>query len=221
MTKIEIKIGEKFNRLTFISEGELRNGSRYCWFKCDCGIECLKHLSGVRTGHCKSCGCLNTETRRRLLIERSSTHSLSTIDGKRNKIHDLWSNMRRRCADNPSTRDYKSYFGRGIVVCEEWQNNFKSFYDWAKNNGHNENIQLDRIDNDKGYSPENCRFVTAKINALNKRSNVYVFFEGKSIHIGELSERFNMNIGTLRGRIRKGMTAYQAVTVPLNAKKWQ
>ena len=87
---------------------------------------------------------------------------------KYNGLYAIWESMKRRCY-TPSQTDYKYWGGRGITVCDEWINNFLSFYNWAINNRYKKGLQIDRIDNDGNYSPENCRFVTPRVNTRNSR----------------------------------------------------
>lgn len=79
------------------------------------------------------------------------------------RIYKTWSNMKQRC-HNPNASKYNSYGGKGITVCEEWRNNFKAFYNWSMENGYNDNLTIDIIDSSKGYSPDNCRWITIKEN---------------------------------------------------------
>ena len=92
------------------------------------------------------------------------THGLSK---KNKKLYGVWCSMKARC-NNPNTKSYKNYGGRGIKVCDEWQNNFKSFYEWAINNGYKEGLEIDRIDNNGNYEPNNCRFITKQENISRK-----------------------------------------------------
>ena len=91
------------------------------------------------------------------------THGLTNT-----RPYQIWYNMKERC-DNENCPAYKSYGNRGIKVCQEWSNSFESFLSWAMLNGYQSNLTLDRIDNDKGYEPSNCRWVTQHIQALNRR----------------------------------------------------
>ena len=83
-------------------------------------------------------------------------------------LYNVWKNMKKRCY-NKNVYNYKSYGGRGIIVCDEWRNNFKAFYDWALNNDYEKGLEIDRVDNDGNYEPSNCRFVTRSENQKNKR----------------------------------------------------
>lgn len=94
-------------------------------------------------------------------------------------LYNKWQKMKARC-NNIKHPAYKNYGGRGITVCEEWTHDFMLFYTWAIDNGYKEGLALDRRDNNKGYSPDNCRFVTHKENDNNKRTNRYVTINGVS-----------------------------------------
>ena len=133
----------------------------YGLFECQyCGKEWECPVSNVKRGNTKSCGCL---------VGKNTTHGL-----KSNRFYQTWYGMLQRCT-NLKSKDYKDYGARGITVCEEWQD-VRNFVDWAEKTYPNiEGYTLDRIDNDKGYSPENCRFVTHIENALSmKKINLTV-----------------------------------------------
>ena len=125
--------------------------------KCVCGCVFETILAHIRAGKTVSCGCYNKARAR-------GTHNLS-----RTNIYYVWMNMRCRCR-NRKNAEYKNYGGRGISVCEEWQNDFMSFYNWAITNGYKKGLTIDRVDNDGNYEPSNCRFVTNKKNNRNKRT---------------------------------------------------
>lgn len=103
----------------------------------------------------------------------------------------IWCGMKERC-NNPNSENYKWYGGRGIRVCEEWNNNFYSFYTWAINNGWEKGLELDRQDNMKDYCPENCKWITHKQQCRNRRSNVCIEINGISLLMCEWEERFNL-----------------------------
>ena len=92
--------------------------------------------------------------------------------------------MRNRC--KPNHKHSKTYYYRGISVCEEWLNSFENFYEWAINNGYNDNLSLDRIDNDKGYSPSNCHWIPFENQQCNRTNNVYLFYQGKRYCLRQL-----------------------------------
>ena len=114
-------------------------------------------------------------------------------------LYHVWEKMKQRC-NNPKHIQYADYGGRGIKVCSEW-NDFKRFYEWAISNGYKETLFIDRKDNNKGYSPENCHWVTKVENNNNKRNNRFFQYEGKRQTIAQWAREFNMNYFTLRARL--------------------
>jgi hypothetical protein len=127
------------------------------------------------------------------------------------KIYGIYTAILRRCR-NPNALDYERYGGRGITVCEKWQKSFLAFY--ADVGDQPPGMQIDRIDNSGNYEPGNVRWVSVKDNCRNRRSSTYVEFRGERMTLAELSERTGMGVPTILWRMKKGMTAEQAVTEP-------
>lgn len=120
--------------------------------------------------------------------------------------------MLQRCY-NPNDHSYKHYGGRGISICEEWKSNFKAFYDWAIPNGWEKALEIDREDNNGNYEPDNCRWVTPKVNSNNKRSNRFIEFKGIIKTAKEWAEEYNIpytcfinRIGIYKWTIEKALT---------------
>lgn len=111
--------------------------------------------------------------------------------------------MRYRCY-NINDKEYSWYGGRGITICDEWLNDFMSFYDWSMNNGYQDNLTIDRIDNNKGYSPINCRWTTRKEQARNTRRNRLITIDGETKCLAEWCEVFNLNYHTVKRRLYRG-----------------
>lgn len=129
------------------------------------------------------------------------------------RIRNILSGMKYRC-NNPRCRYYKDYGGRGIKVCEEW-NSSEAFIEWSLSHGYKDNLSIDRIDNDKGYSPDNCRWTTQEVQHNNTRRSHKVTAFGKTMTLTEWAKQVGMDRKTLRLRLEKGMTPEQALTNPL------
>lgn len=157
-------IDKRFNRLIITQELEPRikpngypGGEKVRRFlcKCDCGNECVAVLRDIKSGNTKSCGCFSNENRYK--------HGLT-----KHPLHKRWIGIKQRCYNKNAVR-YSDWGGRGITMCDEWKNNFESFYNWALSHGYKKELHIDRINNDGNYSPENCRFVTIAENNKNQR----------------------------------------------------
>lgn len=141
--------------------------------------------------------------------------------GTGTRLHDIWLSMRERCyrIHHPH---FKSYGGRGISICDEWQD-FRSFREWALANGYADNLQIDRIDFNGNYEPSNCRWVTPKEQQNNKRSNRFICYQGTRYTLTQLSEKIGMNKTTLKERLNMGWDIDEAVKRPvrLRTKGWR
>lgn len=194
-----ILIGHKYGNLTIIKEVPKRKYKfndtfkyhRCFLVKCDCGVQLEVLLSVLKSGNTKSCGCIKKETTRR----RFQTHGLTN-----HPLYKRWKSILSRCF-NEKTPSFCNYGGRGISMCDEWKNDFISFYNWSISNGFKSELQLDRINNDGNYEPSNCRWVSAKINSWNRRSNIHIEYNGTLMTISELSEIYKIEYSKLYSRI--------------------
>lgn len=197
--------GRRFGRLLVI-EKYGHKGKTVAWLcKCDCGTEVTVRGADLRRGVTQSCGCLHKED----LIERNTRHGLHST-----RLYNIWGVMVQRCY-NPNTHCYDAYGGRGIEICREWRDDFQAFYEWSMKNGYKENLTIDRMDNDKGYSPDNCRWVTRKVQANNTRRNHYITYNGETRTLSEWAGFLGFNPHTLGSRIYRGRDINKALTTPL------
>lgn len=127
------------------------------------------------------------------------------------RLYRIWVNIKTRCHNSNYPR-FKDYGGRGITVCDEWKNDFKSFYDWSINNGYSDELTIDRIDNDKGYSPENCRWVTYSANEKNKSTSNIITFNGKTQNLIDWARETGINHRTICQRLKYGWSIEDALT---------
>lgn len=170
MGKIKDLTGQKFGKLTvrkFLRIGEDRSAIWLC--DCECGNTTEVPTKKLNSGNTKSCGCLREELHK--------THGLSNT-----KLFNVWSGMKQRCY-TPTSSNYKNYGGRSIKMCDEWLNNFKTFYDWAIENGYEEGLSLDRIDVDGNYEPNNCRWSDDYVQVHNRRLDKLYTYNGKTMSV--------------------------------------
>ena len=123
--------------------------------------------------------------------KKKVVHGLS-----KHPLNSTWCGMKERC-NNPNAENYLWYGGRGITVCSEWNQDFMNFYNWAINNGWQKGYELERIDNTKGYSPDNCTWITHKQQCRNRRSNKAVEINGVSKLMCEWEEELGLKPKTL------------------------
>lgn len=178
---------EKFGRLSPLSPTRTSAG-KYAWVcKCDCGNTVVVRTADLKNGHTQSCGCLQAE--------RVRTHGLS----KTSPYH-AWRKMVARCCDE-ADKDYHNYGARGITVCEEWLS-YPNFHKWALKNGYEKGLTIDRINNDKGYQPSNCRFITLQKQERNKRNNIHVVANNVEMLLVEFCELYNIPYETAYWRYK-------------------
>jgi len=142
---------------------------------CDCGKEKITTKQRIIRGETKSCGCL----------------LLSIRHGKSNhKLYSVWSGMKKRC-NSKKAHNYELYGGRGISVCTEWSKSFIEFYNWSIKNGYKIGLSIDRINNNKNYNSENCRFTTTKINSQNQRRSRIWTVDGRRFSSSLDASKYN------------------------------
>lgn len=190
--------GEKFGRLTVIKEMGVKNEKVIWLCKCECGEYTTVPTGGLKIGDHKSCGCLNRE----LSLLRSRKHGM-TSSGKRHRLYTIYHDMKDRCF-NKNSKIYKYYGGRGITVCEQWLNSLDDFKNWALENGYDDSLEIDRINNDGNYEPLNCRWVTRSQNCLNKGNNRLITINGITRPITLWANLSGVSRSAIEGRIKRG-----------------
>lgn len=197
--------GQYFDRLYVEEKSEQKSKEgRAIWVcSCSCGNKVLVDTKSLTTRTTKSCGCYSKEVHSRIFTKHGASRS---------KLYFVWNDMKSRCSDI-NALPYKDYGGRGITVCDEWISSFEEFQQWALSNGYQQGLTLDRIDVNKGYSPENCRWVTMKAQCNNKRNNRFITYNGETHTISEWSEITGINKAVIRYRLNAGWDIKDALTI--------
>lgn len=211
MKKIDLT-GQKIGRLLIIECLGTKDKHVVWRCKCDCGKEVIKTTTYIRRSPCPSCGCYKLEVRRthpnHLIHGQSAKHNTT-------RIYRIWANMKARCY-TPSYTRFENWGGRGISVCDEWKNDFQAFYDWAMSNGYQDNLTIDRIDNDGDYHPNNCRWVSYKTQTRNSRTNRMITFNGETRCLNEWSEIVGIDRHTITVRLNQlNWSIERALTQPV------
>ncbi len=187
--KIQDIIGKRYSRLVVLREnGRTKHGMRIFECRCDCGNSVNVPIASLQNGNTRSCGCIRNK--------------YGYIPVKNSKLYKVWSSMKDRC-NNPHNRSYRNYGGRGIYVCNEWQNDYGAFMTWAYNSGYQEGLSIDRINNDGPYSPDNCRWATRVEQQNNTRLNRYIEFNGECKTISEWAKQLGIKQHTLQLRLKR------------------
>lgn len=197
--KHNLEAGYVSDRLTVLdAERVIEAGVSKVKCRCSCGNEKLIPVVSLAKGQIKSCGCLVKEQIKTLSLKHG---------GEGTPLYGVWASIKARCL-YPNAANYENYGGRGIAICQEWLDDFVVFKDWATNSGYSKGLQIDRIDVNGNYCPENCRWVTPKVNANNRRNNVRLELFGESKTVAEWSrdERCEVSGAALKQRVRKGRT---------------
>lgn len=170
--RIEIAKGTVFNDLTYLQDVKSNDHNRRGLFKCVCGNVKIIPIHPVRLGKIKSCGCKWHTSR----IKHG--HCVDSFKNSESSLYKRWMAIKYRCY-NPNSVDYPRYGGRGITLCKEWHD-FSVFLQWAIKSGYNKKLTIDRRNNDKGYNPKNCRWVSNSTQCANQNKREKTKFK----HIG-------------------------------------
>lgn len=209
MPKLIDLTGKKFGRLTVIDRAPNSAKCETRWnCVCECGAKTTVRGKNLIQGITRSCGCIRKDPR-----PYRNTHGMS-----RTRLYRIWSLIKNRC-ENENSPAYRNYGGRGIELCEDWHSS-SAFFEWALSNGYAENLTIDRIDNNKGYSPENCRWVDETTQGNNKRTNRYITIGDKTKTLAQWCREYNMNYKAVHNRITKlEWDIEKALTTPVKSSK--
>jgi hypothetical protein len=201
--------GQTFGRLTAIYYVGRRPGSRGSFWlcRCLCGRHTVARVAVLRNGTTRSCGCLSADTARERAARRNRRHGL-----RNSPEYAAWGAMIDRC-HNTAAQAYHNYGARGIRVCDRWRSSFTAFHadmGARPSAGHS----LDRIDNEGGYTPLNCRWATSQEQAINKRTSVYVEHDGRRLTVPEWSRLVGLRAGCIRDRLQRGWAVADALSRP-------
>lgn len=211
MSKIKNETGNNYGRLHVVEYyGKNKRKSALWRCICKCGKESIVEGTLLRSGHTKSCGCLQSEITSKNNVKYKTTH------GKRNtRLYKIWTGMKDRCL-NVNSNNFKNYGARNINICKEWKDDYIQFHNWSISNGYKEGLTIDRIDNDGDYEPNNCRWVSAEKQSRNKRDTIKIRYNNKEYCLAELSRVVEIPESTLRYRYHKGYRGEKLI----QKRKW-
>lgn len=203
--RVVVVPGERFGKLEVIYEAEKMvqpsgQSARSFMCMCECGKTKRVRLSHLRKGRVTSCGCI-----------AAPVHGMVGTP-----LHNSWRAMKMRCEQDGYNQS-ELYKGRGIDVCKEWSSNFLEFAKWSIANGFRPGLHIDRIDNNKGYHPWNCRWVTPTENARNKRTTVMVTYRGQRMSLQHAIDMSGTRSGesAIYARLVRGWSADEAIDTPI------
>lgn len=196
-------IGQRFGKLLVVQkiDNEQKRTKYRCI--CDCGNTVVVDGYNLRHGIANPCVC--TQKYQSGINNGTYKHGSSQT-----RLYGIWQGMLNRCR-NPKVNRFDSYGGRGIAVCDEWQE-FAAFQSWSLANGYNDSLSIDRIDVNGNYCPSNCRWADNQTQANNRTTNHILDFNGESHNIAEWSIITGINKGTIQSRLRRGWSVAQALS---------
>ena len=222
MGKLIDLTGQRFGKLVVVKRAENHvspNGfQKVQWLcQCDCGNMTIVSGGNLRNGTTKSCGCLKVESGKTANLK----HGCIRV-GNKDRLYGVWAGMKQRCY-NPKHEFYHRYGARGINVCDEWLNDYFAFKEWAYANGYDEKAKLnqctiDRIDPNKGYCPENCRWVDQKVQSNGLCTNHLIEYNGEIHTLSQWADILEMSYDVLKRRIQRDWTIERAFNQPVRGR---
>lgn len=211
MKRVDIT-NQRFGRLKVISyAGTKRLGKSgktvTTWdCVCDCGKQLIIPYYRLASGNTNSCGCLRSEMLRR----KDTTHGLS-----KTPLYRVWRSMKDRCYRS-KCKGYVNYGGRGIVMCDEWKNDFEIFHNWALKNGYRKGLTIERINNNGNYEPSNCCWIPKSKQSSNRRNCHYITYHGETKTLSEWSRELHVDRETVRNKEKQLGSGELAIEAILN-----
>lgn len=212
--KVKNLIGQRFGRLLVTNEAAKRRTkggtSVRMWIcKCDCGNITILSTGNLTSGNTKSCGCYKKDRNSQVFTKHKKTGT---------KLYRVWSNIKDRCL-RENANQYRDYGGRGIVMCDEWKNDFQVFYDWAISNGYKEGLTIERIDVNGNYCPENCTWIPREQQSKNRRNCHYIFYKGETKTLSEWSRILHVDRECVRNWEKKLGSGEKAIEKVLSSPR--
>lgn len=194
-------VGQRFSRLVVTGVAGLCKKQNIRWqCQCDCGGNATAYAYDLKAGKIKSCGCLSKEG-------LATKHGHARAGAKRSRVYSVWAAMIQRCT-NPMDKNYHHCGGRGITVCKRWLKFDNFFADMGEPGEH---MTLDRKNNNRGYSLANCRWVPNEVQAINKRTNVWVKLRGERLILRDALLKLGKDRGSVHYWMKKLNTDHQGV----------
>lgn len=192
--------GQRFGRWVVLKRVPNRGKALMWECRCECGTVKIVHGTSLKGGTSTNCGCVR-------LAGIPRTHGLT-----HHPLYRVWQRM-KGCTGSPTHQDYHHYGGRGISMCDQWKNDFYSFYTWSIEHGWEPGLEIDRLDVDGNYCPENCRFTDRSGQMRNTRRTRMLTYSGKTQSVLEWAEEIGIKPETLRCRLDQyGWSVEKALT---------
>lgn len=209
------RVGDTIGNLTIVKLVRFKSTKnsptrKGCICKCSCGnFIGPSRLVSLVNGDLVSCGCYQRKIHSKIISNRNKKHGFSSRNN-RDPLYVIWGTIKDRTT-NLKRKDSKYYSKKGISICDDWKNNFPNFRNWAIKNGYKEGLSIDRIDNSKGYCPENCRWISKSLQNNNKTNNRFLTYKGVSKTITQWGRERNLGWNTINRRLKKGKSIGQAL----------
>ena len=208
MAKLIDLTGKRYAKLTVVSREDNSPRGVAVWLcRCDCGNFVSVRGGNLKSGAVKSCGCLRK-------TPPNKSHGMS-----HSALYRKWAAIKRRCYCK-SVRSYKDYGARGIKMCEEWERSSSAFIKWALENGYEEGLTIERINNDGDYCPGNCKWIPFTEQQGNRRNCVKIEYNGKTKNLSQWCRDLGLDYSRVHNRMKKlGWTFEKAISEPVDIKK--